>query len=151
MEDKEIIPNLSESYDIEQYDTDSYIDNSVGIISVTGSVQNLFGNIGDELLANSKVASFISEFNRAQSSFELGNIKFNSFTVSESTAKSITLEWIYNYFRSIISFDKESGDMYGLVLSNTIDRIYRSEFRPLTEGHYYEASIEIIQFVLQNI
>lgn len=151
MEDKDIIPNLSGSYDIEQYDTNSYMDSSVGILSVTGSVQNLFSNIDNEILANSKVASFISEFNRAQSSFELGNILFNSFTVSELTNKNITLEWIYNYFRSIISFDKESGDMYGLVLSNPIDRIYRSEFRPLTEGQYYEASIEIIQFVLQNI
>lgn len=151
MEEKEIIPNLSESYDIEQFDTSSYMENSVGVRATNGNVQNLFVNIGDEILANSKVSSFVSEFNRAQSSFEFGNIKFNTFTISELTDKSITLEWIYNYFRSIISFDKESGDMYGLVLSNTIDRIYRSEFKPLTEGHYYEASIEIIQFVLQNI
>lgn len=151
MEEKEIQPNLSESYEIEQFDTSSYMESFAGISPTTSNVQNLFGNIGGELFSNSKVVSFISEFNRAQYSFELGNIHLNSFTVSELTDKSITLEWIYNYFRAIISFDKESGDMYGLVLSNTIDRIYRSEFKPLIEGHYYEASVEIIQFVLQNI
>lgn len=144
-----LFPDISDKYEVAEDESLSTCSSSKEATQNKPKV-DVFVGLPKEVKENTKVKEFISAFEDALSYIDSDLNDFNLFTLSEYSEQAITLEWIYNYFRTIVSFDKE-GDMYGCVLSNTIDHIYKTESKALLPGKYDEAAREILHFVLQSL
>jgi hypothetical protein len=153
--DKDLDDKYLDRSDLGLYDV-SIPDNNESHYSDISIIQsdrlNPFSDISKDLLSNSRLRFFIEKFNDVLNNLNLDDIVFSKFTAKiDETDNSILLEWIYNYYRAIVIFDDSDCDMYGLIITNPIDKIYKTELRPLVEGEYEASCVEIIKFVLQNM
>ncbi len=116
---------------------------------------DIFDIVSDKRV-NSKprVLFFLSKLKKAIKfrENELQNVHFNKLSIEESEKPDeIMIDWLYNYFRAFFSFDDKQGDMYGLILNNTLKLEFCSEFKPLVEAEYDSIAEKTVEFVVENI
>ncbi len=116
---------------------------------------DIFDIITDERVrSRPRVFNFLTKLKQAiqKREDELKNIHFNKLSLEESEKPDeLMIDWLYNYFRVFFSFDDNQGDMYGLILNNTLKMEFSSEFKPLIEAEYDSIAEKTVQFVLENI
>ena len=116
---------------------------------------DIFDVVTDQrVLARPRIGKFFMQMKNAiqRKEQELVNIHFNKLSLEESDkTDEVMVDWIYYYFRAFFSFDDTQGDMYGLILNNTQDLEFWSEFKPLIETDYASIAEKTIDFVLENI
>lgn len=101
-----------------------------------------------------RVQNFLSKLKLAikEREGELYNIHFNKLSLEDSeNSNELMIDWIYNYFRAFFYFDDNQGDMYGLVLNNTVNLEFSSEFKPLMETEYEVVAEKTVEFIVHNI
>lgn len=83
---------------------------------------------------------------------EISDLCFNKLSIEISERPhELMIDWLYNYFRVFYSFNDIEGDMYGLILNNTMKFEFTSEFKPLIESNYNEIAEKTLDFVIKNI
>lgn len=116
---------------------------------------DIFDVVTDERFKNKpRAANFMSKLKKAIQlrANSLDNIHFNKLSLEDSNKPSeLMVDWIYNYFRAFFSFDDEQGDMYGLILNNSLKSEFSSEFKPLNETEYDSIAAKTLDFVVENI
>ena len=116
---------------------------------------DIFDIIKDERVCSRPRASiFLSKLKKAiqEREDELKNIHFNQLSLEESDKPDeLMIDWLYNYFRAFFSFNDSQGDMYGLILNDTVKLEFSSEFKPLIEVEYDSIAEKTVEFVLENI
>lgn len=116
---------------------------------------DIFDIVKDERVSSKPRATiFLSRLRKViqdrKNSFE--NIHFNRLSIEESEKpEELMVDWLYNYFRVFYSFDDKQGDMYGLILNNTVSLEFSSEFKPLKVSEYDKVAEKTVDFVVENI
>ena len=95
---------------------------------------DIFTALPVEIYDNERAKSFLNEIRRCLLNWdqdELRGITLPKLRVTEFTAVTIVIEWIFNYFRLYFSFDQKEGDFYGEVMSDTENGKFHNEFRKM--------------------
>lgn len=116
---------------------------------------DIFDIITDERVrSRPRAYNFLSKLKKAilVREDELKDIHFNKLSLEVAERPDeLMIDWLYNYFRAFFSFDDSQGDMYGLILNNTVKLEFSSEFKPLIEAEYDSIAEKTVEFVLENI
>lgn len=116
---------------------------------------DIFEVMSDERISSRpRITRFLSKLNDAiqQRGESMENVHLNKLALEDSEKPNqLMIDWLYNYFRAFFSFDDEYGDMYGLIVNNTLSLEFNSEFKPLKETEYDTIAEKTVEFVLENI
>ena len=110
-----------------------------GDVSVYGSTlptdYDIFSNLPQSVYENDDVRFFLECLRRALlkklSEGEIENVSLTKLRLSEQSDGSITIDWIFSYFRLFFSFDLTEGNMCGIVEINNEQKRYITDVQEI--------------------
>jgi hypothetical protein len=112
---------------------------------------NIFNDIPEKVLKDKRVKAFIDRFIVTLQGFELNDITFPKLKAYISEDNSISINWIFNYFRLYFSFEEDpKADNYGTVEKISSHKSLNIQTRQLSTP-YTQAINEALAFVLERI
>lgn len=109
---------------------------------------DIFADLPKEVFNNTKASFFLSVLKKVILSTDLEGITLSKLHVSEMTEDSLMIEWIFNYFRTYFSFEKDDQDSYGMIENNPETKSFSNQFRVLDVNEYEEVAHSIVDYIV---
>lgn len=109
---------------------------------------DVFYDLPDEVFVNTKANYFLSVLRDVILATDLEDVTLSKLHVSEMTEESLMIEWIFNYFRTYFSFEKDNQDSYGMIENNPETQEFSNQFRPLKINEYEEVARSIVEYIV---
>ena len=122
-------------------------ENSNFYLPVLGANEDVFSELPNEIYSNTRVRSFVNILKRVISETDLENVTLSRLRANLDES-GITIEWIFNYFRTYFSFDNNGDDSYGMVENNTESGVFNNFFKILRENEYEEVVHSVIDYII---
>lgn len=111
--------------------------------------QNIFSELDDVEISDSRILDFVREFKEIMSTVVLDSNCLSNLKYNIDEEGTIDIDWIHSYHRVFFSFRNDRHDSYGKVLSDIKGLRFSSDLNPLND---YPACIkDAINFTLANI
>lgn len=111
---------------------------------------DIFAELPRKIYDYPKVEEFLRILRNVILSSSLENVTLSKLHVSEFTDKSITIEWIFNYFRAYFLFELNSNnDSYGMIKNNLESAEFSSSFKPLQISNYEEIARSVVDYIVK--
>lgn len=112
---------------------------------------DVFSELPKQVYENDDVSAFLNALSHSISKVDERDITFSKLIPSELSDSNITLEWIFNYFRRYFSFDKETGNQFGIVGFDESKTKFFNEFETVDVKDFYLISDKIVNSVISMI
>lgn len=112
---------------------------------------DIFTDLPNTITENRHAALFLEEMKRCLmrlSAPEVAGVVLAKLRVAEQDDDSLTIEWIYNYFRSFYLFDKAEGDFYGHTVVDSESQSYRNDYQRMSVDEYPRVAEAEVHFAL---
>lgn len=112
---------------------------------------DIFSDLPSTVFENHHAALFLQEMKRCLtrlSTLEEMDVVLAKLRVAEEDDDSLTIEWIYNYFRSFYLFDEAEGDYYGHAVVDSEHHSYRNDYRRMSVDEYPGVAEAEVRFAL---
>ena len=98
---------------------------------------DIFSKLPKDVFKNQRVNQFLLTLKRVVADADL---EFNESTIS--------IEWIFNYFRAYFSFEKDDEDSYGMIENNTETQEFSNYFRRLKPEEYNVVARSVLDYII---
>ena len=134
--------------------SDTYVERGIYKNNITQCLNgdlDIFTELPETVYKEKDVAMFLNAMRVAIAEENPQNVTLSKLIVTEKTKTSLTLDWIYNYFRLYFSFDKVDGDYFGFMSHDEEKGIYKNEFKSMKPNEYKDVSKAMLDYVLMMI
>lgn len=146
-----------EKYYAPQYDFDEDL-----LVPSTGSLMtsigrdlpadiDIFSELPSEVFVLPEVGEMLSALKQVLSELPTDGVTLSKLRISEYTAESLVLDWIFNYFRVYFSFDFNGDDSFGMIANNPVEDSFFTSCKRIKESQYSTVASEVIAFVLDKL
>lgn len=144
-EKKQYILNQPKPNDADETTSGSF---DVSLQRKLSSDLDIFSELPKEVFLNTKAAFFLSALRNIILCTDLEGVTLSKLHVSEMTEESLMIEWIFNYFRTYFSFEKNNQDSYGMIENNPETQEFSNRFRSLKINEYEEVARSIVDYIV---
>lgn len=109
---------------------------------------DIFVDLPKEVFSNTKASFFLSVLRNVLLTTDLEGVTLSKLHVSEMTEDTLMIEWIFNYFRTYFSFEKDDQDSYGMIENNPETKSFSNQFRMLDVNEYEEVVRSIVDYIV---
>lgn len=144
-EERQYTVNQTKSNSVDETTSGSF---DVSLQRKLSSDLDIFSELPKEVFLNTKATFFLSALRNVILSTDLEGVTLSKLHVSEMTEDSLMIEWIFNYFRTYFSFEKDDQDSYGMIENNPEAKSFSNQFRVLEINKYEEVAHSIVDYIV---
>lgn len=97
---------------------------------------DIFSGLPEFVFENKKVDRFLNVLKNVIAMSDLEGVTLSKLHLSEYNEATISIEWIFNYFRAYFSFESDDEDSYGMIENNKENQEFSNYFRKLKPEEY---------------
>lgn len=134
--------------------TESSEDDSILSTNYTANLNadvDIFSALPARIYNQKHINDFLNAFRNAIAKADLENTTLSKLVISEETDTSITLDWIYNYFRIYFSFDKNQGDYFGFISYDPSNGAFSNFLNVMKPDDFENVAKTLLKVVIDNI
>lgn len=109
---------------------------------------DIFSQLPKDVFKNQKVNQFLLTLKRVVADADLEGVTLSKLHLSEFSESTISIEWIFNYFRAYFSFEKDDEDSYGMIENNTETQEFSNYFRQLRPEEYNVVARSVLDYII---
>lgn len=123
-------------------------ENSIAYTRKLLSDIDIFSSLPKSVFENKKVDHFMSILKNVIASADLDGVTLPKLHLSEYNEATISIEWIFNYFRVYFSFESDDEDSYGMIENNNENQGFSTCFRKLKPEEYELVAKSILDYIV---
>jgi hypothetical protein len=109
---------------------------------------DIFSKLPKDVFKNQRVNQFLLTLKRVVADADLEGVTLSKLHLSEFNESTISIEWIFNYFRAYFSFEKDDEDSYGMIENNTETQEFSNYFRRLKPEEYNVVARSVLDYII---
>lgn len=109
---------------------------------------DIFSGLPEFVFENKKVDRFLNVLKNVIAMSDLEGVTLSKLHLSEYNEATISIEWIFNYFRAYFSFESDDEDSYGMIENNKENQEFSNYFRKLKPEEYELVAKSVLDYII---
>lgn len=123
-------------------------DNSITYTRKLSLDTDVFSGLPEVVFENEKVDQFLNILKNVILTSDLEGVTLSKLHLSEYNETTISIEWIFNYFRAYFSFESDEEDSYGMIENNKENQEFSNYFRRLKPEEYEFVAKSVLDYII---
>ena len=109
---------------------------------------DIFSGLPKFVFENKKVDCFLNVLKNVIAMSNLEGLTLSKLHLSEYNEGTISIEWIFNYFRAYFTFESDDEDSYGMIENNRENQEFSNYFRKLKPEEYEIVAKSVLEYII---
>lgn len=109
---------------------------------------DIFSGLPKFVFENKKVDCFLNVLKNVIAMSNLEGLTLSKLHLSEYNEGTISIEWIFNYFRAYFTFESDDEDSYGMIENNKENQEFSNYFRKLKPEEYEIVAKSVLEYII---
>lgn len=123
-------------------------ENSIAYTRKLSLDTDIFSGLPEFVFENKKVERFLNVLKNVIATSDLEGVTLSKLHLSEYNEATISIEWIFNYFRAYFSFESNDEDSYGMIENNRENQEFSNYFRKLKPEEYELVAKSVLDYII---